>query len=61
MQGHIEKLKKHSDKRFVSSTVITVKKDGSDKLAHESRKLNKQEHKNKYQKPNKSYSRANNQ
>ena len=51
-QGHIEKLEKCSDKYFVSPIVITVKKDGSVKLALESRELNKQVHKNKYQMPN---------
>ena len=49
-QGHIEKLKECSD--FVSPIVITVKKDGSVKLALESRELNKQVHKNEYQMPN---------
>ena len=51
-QGHIEKLTECSDKYFVSPIVITVKKDGSVKLALESRELNKQVHKNKYQTPN---------
>ena len=51
-QGHIEKLSECSDKYFVSPIVITVKKDGSVKLALESRELNKQVHKNKYQMPN---------
>ena len=51
-QGHIEKLKECSDKYFVSPIVITVKKDGSVKLALESRELNKQVHKKKYQMPN---------
>ena len=51
-QGHIEKLKECSDRYFVSPIVITVKKDGSVKLALESRELNKQVHKNKYQMPN---------
>ena len=51
-QGHIEKLKECSDKYFVSPIVITVKKDGSVKLALESRKLNKQVHKNKDQMSN---------
>ena len=41
-----------SDEYFVSPIVITVKKDGSVKLALESRELNKQVHKNKYQMPN---------
>ena len=51
-QGHIEKLKECSDRYFVSPIVITVKKDGPVKLALESRELNKQVHKNKYQMPN---------
>ena len=51
-QGHIEKMTKYSDKCFVSPIVITVQKDGSVKLALESRELNKQVHKNKYQMPN---------
>ena len=51
-QGHIEKLTECSDKYFVSPIVITVKKDGSVKLALESSELNKQVHKNKYQMPN---------
>ena len=51
-EGHIIKLQECSDKYFVSPIVITVKKDGSIKLALESRELNKQVHKNKYQMPN---------
>ena len=51
-EGHIVKLKECSDKYFVSPIVITVKKDGSIKLALESRELNKQVHKNKYRMPN---------
>ena len=51
-QGHIQKLEECSDKYFVSPIFITVKKDGSVKLALESRELNKQVHKNKYQMPN---------
>ena len=51
-QGHIEKLEECSDKYFVSPIVITVKKDGSVKLALGSRELNKHIHKNKYQMPN---------
>ena len=43
-QGHIQKLEECSDKYFVSPIVITVKKDGSVKLALESRELNKQVH-----------------
>ena len=51
-QGHIEKLEDCSDKYFVSPIVIKVKKDGSVKLALESRELKKQVHKNKNQMPN---------
>ena len=51
-QGHIQKLEDCSHKYFVSPIVITVKKDGSVKLALESRELRKQVHKNKYQMPN---------
>ena len=51
-EGHIIKLQECSDKYFVSLIVITVKKDGSIKLALESRELNKQVHKNKYQMSN---------
>ena len=51
-QGHIEKLTECSDKYFVTPIAITVKKNGSVKLALESRELNKQVHKNKYQMPN---------
>ena len=45
-EGHIVKLQECSDKYFDG------KKDGSIKLALESRELNKQVHKNKYQMPN---------
>ena len=48
-QGHIQNLEECSDKYFVSPIVITVKKDGSVKLALESRELNKQVQKNNYQ------------
>ena len=48
-QGHIDKLEECSDKYFVSPIVITVKKDGSVKLALESRELNKQVQKKKSQ------------
>ena len=41
-------MKECSDRYFVSPIVITVKKDGSVKLALESRELNKQVHKKKY-------------
>ena len=47
-QGRIENMKECSDRYFVSPIVITVKKDGSVKLALESRELNKQVHKKKY-------------
>ena len=50
-QGHIQKLEECSDNFFVSPIVITVKKDGSVKLALESRELNKQVHKNKNEMP----------
>ena len=50
-QGHIQKLEERSDKYFVSPIVITVKKDGSVKLALELRELNKQVHKHIYQMP----------
>ena len=46
-EGHIVKLQECSDKHFVSPILITLKKDGSIKLALESRELNKQVHKNK--------------
>ena len=51
-QGHIENLNEFLVKYFVSPIVIRVKKDGSFKLALESRELNKQVHKNKYKMPN---------
>ena len=51
-QGRIERLTECWDKYFVSPIVITVKNDRSVKLAFESRELNKQVHKNKYQMPN---------
>ena len=46
-RGHIQKLEECSDKYFVSPIVITVKKDGSLKLAIEPKELNQQVHKNK--------------
>ena len=45
----IIKLEKCSDDLFVSPVVITVKKDKSEKLALDSKKLNKAIYKNKYQ------------
>ena len=51
-EGHITKLQEISGKYFVAPLVITVREDGSIKLALESREPNKQIHKNKYQMPN---------
>ena len=50
--GHIEKLTKCSDQFFISPIVITVKRDQSIKIALDSKILNKDIHKNKYQMPN---------
>ena len=41
-QGHIEKIDVCSDKYFVSPIIITVKKEGSVKLALDLRELKKQ-------------------
>ena len=46
-QGHTQKLEESTVKYFFSPIVITVKKDGSVKLALESRELNEQVPKNK--------------
>ena len=51
-EGHIIKLQECLYKYFGSPIVITVKKDGSIKLALESKELNKQVYKNRYQMPN---------
>ena len=51
-QGHITRLEKCNDNQFISPIVITVKKDGSIKLAMDSKQINKSIHKNKYQMPN---------
>ena len=51
-KGHIINIQECSDRHFVSPKITTVKVDGSTKLALESRELNKQVHKNKYQLPN---------
>ena len=51
-EGHVEKLSSCSDKHFISSIVITVKKDQSIKLALDSKVLNKAIQKSKYQMPN---------
>ena len=51
-KGHIVKLSKCDEDCFISSIVITRKKDGSIKLALDSKLLNNQIFKNKYQMPN---------
>ena len=51
-QGHIIRLEKCSDQQFISPIVITVKKDGSIKLAMDSKQINKSIHKNNDQMPN---------
>ena len=50
--GHIKKLSRCSEDRFISPVVITAKRDGSIKLALNSKILNKQIFRNRYQKPN---------
>ena len=51
-EGHIVKLSKCDEDCFISPIVITRKKDGSIKLALDSKLLNNQIFKNKYQMPN---------
>ena len=51
-QGHIENLNEFLLKYFVSPIIIRLKKNMSINLSLESRELNKQVHKNKYQMPN---------
>ncbi len=51
-EGHIKKLKSCNEDQFISPIVITVKKDGSLKLALDSKKLNEWVIKNKNQMPN---------
>ena len=51
-EGHIVKLSKCDEDCFISPIVITRKKDGSIKLALDSKILNDQISKNKYQMPN---------
>ena len=51
-EGHIVKLNKCDEDCFISPIVITRKKDGSIKLALDSKLLNNQIFKNKYQMPN---------
>ena len=48
-QKHIIKLDKCSGRQFISPIVITMKKDQTVKLALDSRKINKINHKTKYQ------------
>ena len=50
--GHIEKLSRCSEDCFISPIVITAKRDGSIKLALNSKLLNKQIFRNRYQTPN---------
>ena len=51
-EGHIKKLENCDEDRFISPIVITCKKDKSIKLALDSKFINKQIYKNKYQMPN---------
>ena len=51
-EGHIEKVEKIRDDVFIQSTVITVKKDKSVKIALDARALNESIAKDKYQMPN---------
>ena len=50
--GHIEKLSRCSEDCFISPIVITAKRDGSIKLSLNSKLLNKQIFRNRYQMPN---------
>ena len=49
--GHIEKLSRCSEDCFIAPIVITAKKDGSIKLALNSKLLNKQIFRKRYQMP----------
>ena len=51
-EGHIEKIDEMKDDVFIQSTVITVKKDRSVKIALDARALNQEIDKDKYQMPN---------
>ena len=51
-EKHIIKLSSCPDKYFISPIVVTVKKDQTQKLALDSKVLNKAIHKNKYQMTN---------
>ncbi len=46
-QGHIERLQHCTDDQIISPVVITIKRDGSPKLALDSKELNKMVYKNK--------------
>ena len=50
--GHIEKINEIKDDVFIQSTVITVKKDRSVKIALDARALNQEIEQDKYQMPN---------
>ena len=50
-EGHITKLDKCTSD-FIAPIVVTVKKDGSIKLALDAKLINKQLYNNKYQMPN---------
>ena len=51
-EGHVVKLDNCKENQFISPVVITVESDGSLKLALDSKELNKEVCKNKYQRPN---------
>ena len=51
-EGHVARLQQCTDDQSVSPVVITVKRDGTLKLALDSKELNKMVCKNKYQMPN---------
>ena len=51
-EGHVTKLDPRTDDQFITPVVITVKRDGSIKLAMDSKILNVMVSKNKYQMPN---------
>ena len=51
-EGHIEEETEVTDKKYIQPAVITVKRDKSVKIAVDSRALNNELVKNKYQTPN---------
>ena len=51
-EGHFEKVDKIQDDVFIQTTVITVKKDKTVKIASDARAINESIAKNKYQMPN---------